>query len=302
MKIGTAIRNMGPAATAACIGHCARQAEAAGLAHIWTVDHIAIPPEDAEGSNGRWLDPLATLAYLAAATQTIELGISLLVLPYRPALPTAKWIATIQELSNGRLHLGIGPGWMQPEFDALGINRRHRGKMTDEIIDFIRTCFDAPDDVVSANGQEFLFRPKPARPPIYVGGMTDAALARTIRCADGWLPMGIDPEKLQPRIERLRELVDVGHVLVRLELLLPELLRELLVHGERLLLVVLEDVHVGVGKVVELLELRAARVVLGIGLVVGLVHLLVDELDLALEFADLVHHILRHLGADLDVG
>lgn len=206
MKIGTAIRNMGPAATAACIGHCARQAEVAGLAHIWTVDHIAIPPEDAEGSNGRWLDPLATLAYLAAATQTIELGVSVLVLPYRPALPTAKWIATIQELSNGRLHLGIGPGWMQPEFDALGINRRHRGKMTDEIIDFIRTCFDAPDDVVSANGQEFLFRPKPARPPIYVGGMTDAALARTILYADGWLPMGIDPEKLQPRIERLREL------------------------------------------------------------------------------------------------
>ena len=95
MKIGTAIRNMGPAATSECILHCARHAEAVGLSHIWTVDHIAIPPDDAEGSNGRWLDPLATIAFLAAATSRIYLGISVLVLPYRPALPTAKWVASI---------------------------------------------------------------------------------------------------------------------------------------------------------------------------------------------------------------
>jgi probable F420-dependent oxidoreductase len=206
MKIGTAIRNMGAVANSACILHCARHAEAAGLDHLWTVDHIAIPPDDAEGSDGRWLDPLATLAFLAAATTRIELGVSVLVLPYRPALPTAKWIASIQELSGGRLHLGIGPGWMQAEFDVLGIDRGQRGKMTDDTIDFIRACFDAPDDIVTHNGQAFLFRPNPARPPIYVGGMTDAALARALRCGDGWLPMGIDPDKLGPRVERLREM------------------------------------------------------------------------------------------------
>ncbi|MFT4584261.1 MAG: putative F420-dependent oxidoreductase [Gammaproteobacteria bacterium] len=210
MNIGTAIRNMGPAATTACILHCARSAEAIGLAHIWTVDHIAIPPEDAEGSNGRWLDPLATLAFLAAATSTVRLGVSVLVLPYRAALPTAKWVATIQELSGERLMLGIGPGWMQAEFKALGIDKRQRGKMTDTTIDFIRQCFDAPDDVAELNGQKFLFRPSPKRPPIYVGGMTDAALERTIRCADGWLPMGIDPDKLAPRIARLKEMADAA--------------------------------------------------------------------------------------------
>lgn len=206
MRIGTAVRNMGPAATAACIGHCARAAEAAGLAHIWTVDHIAIPPDDAEGSNGRWLDPLATLAWLAAMTERIELGVSVLVLPYRPALPTAKWIASIQELSGNRLHFGIGPGWMEAEFRALGMSLAARGRLTDETIDFIRACFDAGDDIVEANGQPFLFRPRPPRPPIYVGGMTDAALARAVRCGDGWLPMGIDPDKLAPRVARLREL------------------------------------------------------------------------------------------------
>jgi probable F420-dependent oxidoreductase len=210
MRIGTAIRNMGPAATTECILHCARHAESIGLDHIWTVDHIAVPPDDAVGSNGRWLDPLATMAFLAAATSRIQLGISVLVLPYRPPLPTAKWIATIQELSNERLILGIGPGWMQPEFNALGIDRRQRGKMTDTTIDFILGCFAAQDDVVELNGQPFLFRPNPKRPPIYVGGMTDAALTRTIRCGDAWLPVGIDPVKLEPRIARLNEMADAA--------------------------------------------------------------------------------------------
>lgn len=210
MKIGTTIRNMGPAATSACIRHCATRAEAAGLAHVWVVDHLAIPPDDAEGSNGRWIDPLATLAFLAAATTRIELGVAVLVLPYRPMLPTAKWIASIQELSGGRLHLGIGPGWMAPEFRALGVDRARRGRLTDETIDFIRTCFAAPDDVVTLNGQPFLFRPNPPRPPIYVGGMTDRALERAVRVGDGWLPMGIDPDKLAPRIARLRELAQAA--------------------------------------------------------------------------------------------
>lgn len=206
MKIGTTIRNMGAEANAACIVHCARAAEAAGLDHIWTVDHIAIPPDNAEGSGGRYLDPLATLAFLAAATSRIHLGVCVLVLPYRPPLPTAKWIATIQELSGERFHLGVGPGWMKPEFEALGIDRRQRGRVTDETIDFIRACFDGPDDVATSNGQPFLFRPKPARPPIYVGGMTEAALARTVRCGDGWLPIGTDPVELRPAAERLGDM------------------------------------------------------------------------------------------------
>ena len=81
MKIGTVIRNMGKQATRNCITHCAQQAEASGLDHIWAVDHIAIPPDDAEGSLGRYLDPLATLVFLAAITDRIGIGISVLILP-----------------------------------------------------------------------------------------------------------------------------------------------------------------------------------------------------------------------------
>ena len=200
MKIGTMLRNMGPEANAECLLHCARYAEELGLDHIWTVDHIAIPPDDAEGSNGRYLDPLATLAFLAAATRTIDLGVSVLVLPYRPALPTAKWVATIQELSGGRFHLGVGCGWMKPEFTALDVDRSRRGTITNETIAFIRACFDADDDIMESNGQPFLFRPRPSRPPIYVGGMNPPALRRAVQMGDGWMPMGLDAEALRPKV------------------------------------------------------------------------------------------------------
>ncbi|MEM7543702.1 MAG: TIGR03619 family F420-dependent LLM class oxidoreductase [Pseudomonadota bacterium] len=206
MRFGTTVRNMGPAATTDCMRHCAASAEAAGLAHIWVVDHVAIPPDDAEGSEGRWIDPLAALAYFAAATTTIELGVSVLVLPYRAPLITAKWIASIQELSKARLHLGIGPGWMDAEYQVLGVDKKKRGVITDQTIDFINECFAASDDVVVANEQAFLFRPRPAKPPIYVGGMEEVALRRAVRCGDGWLPIGINAEKLKPKIARLEEL------------------------------------------------------------------------------------------------
>src|SRR5262249_59689855 len=117
---------------------------------------------------GRYLDPLATLAYLAGVTTRVGLGTAVLVLPYRAALPTAKWAATIQELSNGRLLLGVGVGWMAAEFRALGIDHRRRGRITDETLTVLDACF--ADDVVHANGQPFLFKPRPARPPLFIGG------------------------------------------------------------------------------------------------------------------------------------
>ena len=116
MKIGTAIRNMGPAAKRDIILSCEQMAEKASLEHIWAVDHVAIPPDESEGSDGIWLDPLAVLSFFAAATSEIKIGVSVLVLPYRPPLLTAKWVASIQELSNERLLLGVGPGWMEAEY------------------------------------------------------------------------------------------------------------------------------------------------------------------------------------------
>ena len=112
MQFGIALRLMGTAANASVLRESARRAEEAGLDALWVPDHIAIPPDDAEGSGGRYLDPLTSLAWLASATERMRIGTAVLVLPYRPPLPTAKAIATIQELSGGRLELGVGVGWM----------------------------------------------------------------------------------------------------------------------------------------------------------------------------------------------
>ena len=110
MRLGLYLRNMGPTSTREMIDDCARGADEAGVDDLWLADHIAIPPDDAEGSGGRYLDPLATLAWLSARTERISLGTGVLVLPYRPALPTAKWIATIQELSGGVFqHWNVSP-------------------------------------------------------------------------------------------------------------------------------------------------------------------------------------------------
>ncbi len=189
---------------------CARAADEAGLDSLWVTDHIAIPPDDAEGSGGRYLDPLATLAFLAGATDRIGLGTGVLILPYRPPLPTAKWVATVQELSAGRLLLGVGVGWMEAEFRAVGAAKRRRGADSDATLAFLRRCFDgdpdADEDVVEANGQRFLFRPRPARPPIYVGGAPPHAFERALRYGDGWMPMGANPAKLRPQIETLHRL------------------------------------------------------------------------------------------------
>jgi probable F420-dependent oxidoreductase len=203
MKLGLYLRNMGPQSSTETLLECARSAEAAGIDDLWVADHVAIPPDQSEGSNGRYLDPLATLAYLAAATERIGLGTGVLVLPYRPPLATAKWVATVQELSAGRLLLGVGAGWMKEEFRAVGSDIARRGKTTDATLAFLNRCFAS--DEVEANGQPFLFRPRPPRPPIVIGGAAPHALRRAVRYGDGWMPMGLNAEALRPLAEELRE-------------------------------------------------------------------------------------------------
>jgi probable F420-dependent oxidoreductase len=204
MKLGLYLRNMGPQSTRDSLLECARAAEDVGLDDIWVADHIAIPPDDSEGSDGRYLDPLATLAWLAGVTSRVGLGVGVLVLPYRPALPTAKWVATIQELSGGRLLFGVGAGWMPAEFRAVGVDVAKRGAITREYLEFFNRCFAA--DEVEANGQKFLFRPRPQRPPILIGGAAPHALRRAVRWGDGWMPIGLSPDLVAPPIAELQAL------------------------------------------------------------------------------------------------
>jgi probable F420-dependent oxidoreductase len=203
MKIGLSLRHMGPQSTRGLIADAARAAEEAGIDDLWVADHLALAPEDSEGSDGRYLEPLATLAFLAGITERVGLAVGVLIVPYRPALLSAKWVATIQELSGGRLILGVGVGWMDKEFRALGADRRRRGATTDAALAFLHECFER--DEVEANGQKFLFRPRPARPPIIVGGAPPHAIRRAVRFGEGWMPTGAHASVLAAGIASLRE-------------------------------------------------------------------------------------------------
>ena len=210
MKYGVAVRNMGPQSTPTTIRACARLAEQAGFDSIVFSDHLCIPPDQTEGSGGRYLDVLATVAYVAGATDKIRLGISVLVLPYRPAVLTAKQIATIQELSGERMILGVGVGWMKPEFAALGADMRERGALSDETLAVFHHLFSA--DVPGAyNGQlvqfpSFVFLPRPARPPLWIGGNGAAAMRRVLKYGDGWHPM-LPATELKAKVEELKKRV-----------------------------------------------------------------------------------------------
>lgn len=207
MKFGIAIRNMGPQSSPAIFRACAHIAERAGFDALFVSDHLCIPPDQTEGSGGRYLDVLAALAYLAGITTRIRIGVSVLVLPYRPAVLTAKQVATIQELSDERMILGVGIGWMKPEFDALGVDLRKRGAIATETLRVLHHLFDN-GDALPFNGKlvkfpAFVFEPHPKRPPIWVGGGSPRALDRVVEFGDGWHPMQRAAE-LKPMVEQLR--------------------------------------------------------------------------------------------------
>lgn len=158
----------------------------------------------AEGSGGRYTDPLTTLAWLGGLTTNIKLGVGVLIVPYRPALPTIKQILTVQELTGDRLLLGLAVGWMDAEFQALGVDRRRRGRLTDEMLMLMNDCFE--NDVVTANGQPFIVSPRPAPPPVYIGGAAPHALERAVRFGHGWLPLARDIDKLEADIDRFQHM------------------------------------------------------------------------------------------------
>jgi probable F420-dependent oxidoreductase len=206
VQIGVTLRNMGEESTAATMRECAAAAETLGFESLWITDHVAIPPDDAEGSGGRYVDPLITLAWMSGFTKSIRLGVGVIVLPYRTALPFAKQVAALQELSEGRLLLGVGVGWMAAEFKALGVDRSERGRRSDEMLEFLRACFAA--DVMHANGQAFLFKPRPSPPPILVGGAAPHALMRAARFGDAWLPMAGKPDDIRAAVHDYHALTE----------------------------------------------------------------------------------------------
>ncbi|HEY5697145.1 MAG TPA: LLM class F420-dependent oxidoreductase [Acidimicrobiales bacterium] len=205
MKFGIAFANIITFAESDGLVTLARGAEAAGFESVWTVEHVIYPegyesayPYDPSGrmamDSGTPLpDPLLWLAFVAAASETLRLGTGILILPLRNPLVLAKELATLDHLSGGRVELGIGVGWLEEEFDALGVPFARRGARTDEYIEVLRALWDG--DHASYVGEFASFadvssNPKPTngRVPIHVGGHSRAAAERAGRLGDGFFP------------------------------------------------------------------------------------------------------------------
>jgi probable F420-dependent oxidoreductase len=198
-----------------------RKAEAVGFDSVWGGEHVIRPdkiespypytedgemPGDAETPIP---DPLIWLAYVAAAAPTLRLGTCILIVPQRNPLVLAKELATLDQLSDGRVELGLGVGWLREEFDALGIPWERRGARNDEYIAAMRALWAGPH--AEYHGQFVDFDPATCNPrpvngsiPILVGGDTPVAIRRAARMADGYFPGSTDPEKLAGLIQEVR--------------------------------------------------------------------------------------------------
>ncbi len=223
MEFGFNIAIRGPLADTQSIATLATIGEALGFTYLAIPDHIVIPTSIASpypysqnrkmaGANlGHCMEPLTVMTYLAAITKKARLLTSVMVVPHRPALYTAKVLSTIDVLSNGRVTVGVGAGWMDEEFQALGAPPfAERGKVTDEYLDAFKELWTKDEPRFEGKYVRFSnisFLPKPVQrphPPIWVGGESPAALRRTVRVGDAWYPIGTNPQFPLNTMERLK--------------------------------------------------------------------------------------------------
>jgi alkanesulfonate monooxygenase SsuD/methylene tetrahydromethanopterin reductase-like flavin-dependent oxidoreductase (luciferase family) len=186
VKIGVNVPNFGPGTDPGMLRSWAQTVEGLGFDLLMVSDHVAITPDVAERYPAPFYEPFTTLSWLAGLTTRIQLGTTVLIAPYRHPLLTARMAANLNELSGGRLVLGVGVGWAQQEFAALGIPFARRGQLTDDHLRDIRAAWK---DTASYGER---------RIPVWVGGNSDAGLRRAVRFADAWHP-------LHPTMPWLRE-------------------------------------------------------------------------------------------------
>jgi probable F420-dependent oxidoreductase len=230
VKVGALVQNFGGfpetrRGTRACVD-LACHAEQVGFDSVWVTDHVVLParrearyPHNDSGTFPyEWHhdihDPLVLLGALAQATSRVEIGVAVLVLPYRHPLTTAKMLATADQLSAGRVVLGAGVGWLRDEFAALGLPDdvwEHRGSVTDDHIGAMRAAWTS-DGPASYEGRFVRFAdvgtyPRPVRRPlpIWVGGKGERALRRAARLGDGYFAISSDPALLADEVARLHE-------------------------------------------------------------------------------------------------
>jgi probable F420-dependent oxidoreductase len=203
VRFGVCIPQSGRFLDPAVAGRLAREIESLGYDTIWVSDHVIVPAGESYIPE-LMHEPLALLAWLAHATERVTLGVSVLVVPYRDPVFTAKFLASVDVLSRGRLVLGVGVGWLEAEFDALSASYAERGAQTDEYLRVIRNLWETETSSFSGRWKRYenmrMF-PKAARErtgtiPIVVGGNQAVAHRRAAELGDGWHPINLTPEQV----------------------------------------------------------------------------------------------------------
>jgi probable F420-dependent oxidoreductase len=215
MKFGFVIPNYGPQASRLAIIDSAIAAESCGFDSIWLTDHLAIPEKDGE-LFGNIYESITTMAFLAASTRSIRLGLSTLVLPQRNPVEVAKSIATLDNLSNGRLIISAGIGWSEGEYQNLGYDFHDRGKRMNEALKVLRSCWRG-QRIVNFKGdyynfENLVFSPAPVQsggPPLWVAGDSQIALKRAVMLGDGWHPNAHSPEELKASLSSVKSIIQL---------------------------------------------------------------------------------------------
>jgi probable F420-dependent oxidoreductase len=203
MHVGVWLPNCRHLATPEIIRHTAVRAEQLCYDSVWVSDHVVVPNANVDRIGEAIYDPLVTLAVVAGATSRVRLGTTVLIVPYRNAVVTAKMVSTLDVLSGGRVVLGIGAGWMAEESAMLGVPFAERGPMTDEYLAAMRALWTSPAPSFAGKYTQFSglhFEPKPLQkphPPIWVGGHGRASLRRAAEIGAAWHPINRSPEELR---------------------------------------------------------------------------------------------------------
>jgi alkanesulfonate monooxygenase SsuD/methylene tetrahydromethanopterin reductase-like flavin-dependent oxidoreductase (luciferase family) len=191
VRLGVNVPNFGPGTNPDVLRSWALTVEGLGFDLLMMSDHIAVTPDVAQEYPAPFYEPFTTLSWLAGFTRRIRLGTTVLIVPYRHPLLIARMAANLNDLSGGRLVLGVGVGWARQEFAALGVPFRERGRLTDEHLLAIRAAWR--DDGDYRSGQI----------PLWIGGNSDAAVRRAVRLGDAWHPLRFTPGWMTEAADRL---------------------------------------------------------------------------------------------------
>lgn len=217
MKLGLFNINMGMQAHPDGLATAARAAEEAGFDSLWAGEHVILPdpqvPPSPMAPQDPALDPFVALTFAAALTSTIRLATGIVILPQRNPVVLAKQVASLDVLSGGRLTLGVGVGYLEPEFRAIGADFEHRGAITDEYLDAMdRLFYDQHPEhhgaFIDFAGVDAHPRPVQRPIPVVIGGHTPAAYRRAVRRGHGWYGFAMTPEATAASLDALRRAND----------------------------------------------------------------------------------------------